>query len=115
MWLKDFLLQLAEETDLPPPAFCLPGALVRLIGAGGELVDLLNPRAGGTARVCLETALQSSRRQFFSNAKAARELGWQPSQPIGDAVRDAVAWFRGEAEIDLPQPAEQASVGSHVP
>jgi dihydroflavonol-4-reductase len=115
MWLKDFLLQLAVETDLPPPAFCLPGPLVRVIGAAGELVDLLNPRAGGSARVCLETSLQASRCQFFSNAKAARELGWQPVQSIPEAVRDAVAWFRGEAEIDLPQAATEAPVGSHVP
>jgi dihydroflavonol-4-reductase len=115
MWLKDFLLLLAEETDLPTPSVCLPGALVRVIGAAGEVADLLSPRSGGTARVCLETALQSGRRQFFSNAKAARELNWRPVQPIGEAVRDAVAWFRDEAGIDLEQPASPASVGSHVP
>jgi dihydroflavonol-4-reductase len=115
MWLKDFLFQLAEETDLPPPSVCLPGAVVRVIGAAGELVDLLGPRTSGTARACLETSLQASRCQFFSNAKAARELNWQPLQSIPEAVRDAVAWFRGEAELDLPQPAAEASVGSHVP
>jgi dihydroflavonol-4-reductase len=115
MWLKDFLLQLAVETDLPPPAWCLPGALVRVMGVGGEVVDWLGPRRSDSARVCLETALQAGRRQFFSNAKAARELGWQPVQSIGEAVRDAVAWFRDEAELDLPQPADEASVGSHVP
>ncbi len=115
MWLKDFLLQLAEETDLPPPAFCLPGPLVRVIGAAGEVVDLLSPRGAGTARVCLETSLQASRCQFFSHAKAARELGWRPVQPIAQAVREAVAWFRGEAELDLPQATAEAPVGSHVP
>ena len=115
MWLKDFLLQLSDETGLPPPAMSLPGPLVRAIGAAGEVVDLLHPRPGGTARVCLETALQASRCQFFSNARAAAELDWQPVQPIAEAVRDAVAWFRGEAELDLPQPAAEASVGSHVP
>jgi dihydroflavonol-4-reductase len=113
MWLKDFLLQLSDETGLPPPAICLPNALVRVIGAGGELADLLNPRSR-TARVCLETAVQSGRRQFFSNAKAQRELGWQPVQPIAGAVREAVAWFRDGAGIELPEPA-QASLESHVP
>jgi dihydroflavonol-4-reductase len=112
MWLKDFLQQLALETDRPPPAFCLPDALVRLIGAVGEIVDLAGPRAG-TARVCLETALQASRRQFFSNAKAQRELGWQPARSIGEALREAVAWFRDEAEVDFA-PAAEAPVGSHV-
>jgi dihydroflavonol-4-reductase len=112
MWLKDFLERLALETDRTPPAFCLPDTLVRVIGAAGEVADLLGSRAG-TARVCLETALQASRRQFFSNARAQRELGWQPSRPIAEAMRDAVAWFRDEAEIEFAQPAE-APVGSHV-
>jgi dihydroflavonol-4-reductase len=114
LWLEDFLRRLAEESELPPPAFCLPDSLVRMIGAAGELVDLLGPRHA-TARVCLETALQASRRQFFSNAKARRELGWQPARPIADAVRDAIGWFRDEAMLDLPQPAPaSAPAGSHV-
>ena len=112
LWLKDFLGHLARETDLRPPALCLPNGLIRVIGAGGELLDLLNPRSE-TARVCLETALQANRLQFFSNAKARRELAWQPTRPIRDAVREAVAWFRDETELDLPQPAP-ASVESHV-
>jgi dihydroflavonol-4-reductase len=112
LWLKEFLLQLAEETDLPPPAFCLPDGFICVIGAMGEAVDLLSPRSE-TARVCLETSLQAGRLQFFSNAKARRELGWQPVRPISEAMRDAVAWFRDETMLDLPQPAS-ASAGSHV-
>ena len=112
LWLEEFLLQLAEETDLPPPAFCLPGGLIRLIGALGEVTDLLTPRSD-TARVCLETAVQAGRLQFFSNAKARRELDWQPARPIAEAVREAIAWFRDETMLDLPQPAP-ASAGSHV-
>jgi len=113
MWLKDFLLRLSEETDLPPPSICLSSGLIRVIGAAGEVADLLNPRSRG-ARVCLETAVQSSRRQFFSNAKARRELDWQPAQTVAKAVRDAVTWFREGDAIELLRPAE-ASVGSHVP
>jgi dihydroflavonol-4-reductase len=112
MWLKDFLQQLALETDRTPPAICLPDTLVRVIGVLGEIADLAGSRTG-TARVCLETALQAGRRQFFSNAKAQRELGWQPAQPIGEAMREAVAWFRDEAEIDFV-PTAEAPVGSHV-
>jgi dihydroflavonol-4-reductase len=112
LWLHDFLQLLAEETDLAPPALCLPDGLVRVIGAAGELVDLLSPRSH-TARVCLETALQASRLQFFNNAKARRELDWQPAWPIADAVRDAVAWFRAGTMLDLPRPTP-ASAGSHV-
>ena len=113
MWLKDFLLKLADETGFPPPSICLPAALVRVIGVAGELADLLNPRSR-TARVCVETALQASRRQFFSNAKARRELNWEPAQTVAAAVRDAVVWFREGGAIEVLRPAE-ASVGSHVP
>jgi dihydroflavonol-4-reductase len=112
LWLEDFLRLLAEETDLPQPAFRLPGGFVRVIGVAGEFVNLFTPR-GMTARVCLETTLQAGRRQFFSNAKARRELGWKPAMPIAEAVRDAIAWFRDETMLDLPQPAP-ASAGSHV-
>ena len=104
LWLKDFLRQLSRETDLPPPAICLPNGLIRVIGCGGELVDLLNPRSE-SARVCIETALQSNRLQFFSNAKARRELEWEPVTSIPEAVREAVAWFRAETVVTLPEPA----------
>jgi dihydroflavonol-4-reductase len=112
LWLRDFLLHLARETDLPAPAFCLPDPLVRAIGCAGELFDLLDPRRR-PARVCVETALQAHRLQFFSNAKARRELGWRPRQTLRDAVREAVAWFRAEIVPELP-PTAPASVESHV-
>jgi dihydroflavonol-4-reductase len=112
LWLKDFLDQLALETDLRPPALCLPNGVIRVIGGGGELIDLLNPRSV-TARVCLETALQAGRLQFFSNAKARGELDWEPARPIRKAVRDAVAWFRNGTDLELTQPVS-ASVESHV-
>jgi len=112
LWLKEFLDLLARETGRPAPETCLPGGLVRLIGCGGELADLLNPR-GANARVCLETALQSERVQFFSNAKARRELGWTPQVSLEKSIRDAVAWFRHEPEF-APVPPTASSVESHV-
>jgi dihydroflavonol-4-reductase len=112
LWLKEFLDLLADETGRPAPTTCLSESLVRLIGCGGELVDLLNPRSKN-ARVCLETALQSRRVQFFSNAKARTELGWKPLVPLQRSIRDAVAWFRNEAEMAQPEPAS-SSVESHV-
>jgi dihydroflavonol-4-reductase len=112
LWLKEFLDLLAHETGRPAPAMCLPGALIRLIGCGGELVDLLNPRSTN-ARVCLETALQSGRVQFFSNAKARVELEWKPRISIGKSIRDAIAWFRHEPERAAAPPAP-SSVESHV-
>ena len=92
LWLKEFLDLLARETGLPAPDMCLPKGLVHLVGMAGELVDLALPRSRN-ARVCIETALQSGRVQFFSNAKARAELGWTPSTSIRRSVGEAIAWF----------------------
>jgi dihydroflavonol-4-reductase len=124
LWLKEFLDLLARETGLSAPGVCLPATLIRLIGCGGELADLLNP-SSRNARVCLETALQSGRVQFFSHDKARTELGWDPVHSIQRSIRDAVNWFRHVPETAplevlssapatvAPAPAP-SSVGSHV-
>jgi dihydroflavonol-4-reductase len=112
LWLKEFLELLSRETGLPAPQVCLPQALIRLIGCGGELVDFLNP-SSNSARVCLETALQAERLQFFSNAKAQEELGWRLNVSIQEMISEAVAWFRHGTEIELA-PAASSSVESHV-
>ena len=112
LWLKEFLDLLAIETGLPAPRRSLPNAVIRMIGCGGEVFDFLTPRST-SARVCLETALQAGRLQFFSNARARRELGWLPAKSIHASIAEAVAWFRDEAEVELA-PVASPSVGSHV-
>jgi dihydroflavonol-4-reductase len=112
VWLKDFLGMLALETGLRAPTTCLPGPLVTAIGGIGELVDLLKP-CSRHARVCLETALQSSRVQFFSNAKARRELGFQPATPLNQSIQTALAWFYHEPGVMAENPTTE-SVQSHV-
>jgi len=112
LWLKEFLDLLAEETGMPAPRMSLPNALIRVIGCVGEAVDFCNPRST-SARVCLETALQSDRLQFFSNAKAKNELGWKPAASILGSVVEAVAWFRQESELVLTS-AAPTSVSSQI-
>lgn len=112
LWLKEFLDLLARETGRNAPRFCLPGSLVRLIGCGGELFDLWNV-GGESARVCLETALQSDRVQFFSNAKARRELSWEPQVALHKSIREALAWFGHESAAVVSHSATP-SLESHV-
>jgi dihydroflavonol-4-reductase len=119
LWLKDFLDLLARETGRPAPEICLPAPLVRLVGAIGEAVDFLNPRSRH-ARVCLETALQAERVQFFRHDKARVELGWIPHLSVSRGIRDAVAWFQARAEppvparLPVPRAHAPSSVGSHA-
>jgi dihydroflavonol-4-reductase len=112
LWLKEFLELLAGETGLPAPRMCLPNALIRLIGCGGEAWDFLNPRSV-SARVCVETSLQAEHVQFFSNARARKELNWKPVCSIRESISEAVAWFRNESGIELA-PVISPSVQSHV-
>ncbi len=112
LWLKEFLGLLEQETGLPAPRRCLPNTVIRLAGFFGEMFDLINPR-GGNARVCMETAVQAARRQFFSNAKAQAELGWRPTVSMRESVAEAVAWFRQDAELEVAE-AISPSVETHV-
>ena len=112
LWLKEFLDLLALETGLAAPRFCLSNMMIRLIGFGGEAVDLINPRST-SARVCLETSLQAEHVQFFNNAKAREELQWKPACSIRENIAEAVNWFRNETEVDLA-PVASSSMGSHV-
>jgi dihydroflavonol-4-reductase len=112
LWLKDFLDRLAAETGLPAPSICLPRPLVHILGGAGEMWDWLKPHSR-SARACLETALQSGRTQFFSNAKAQRELGWRPIVPLQESIRAALAWFDHEPAPAARKPVP-ASLESHA-
>lgn len=101
LWLKQFLDLLSRETGLPSPRRRLPNWVIQLAGCGGEIADLLNPRSAG-ARVCLETALQARHARLFDNTATRQELGWKPTWSIQESIREAVAWFRNEAEIEIP-------------
>jgi dihydroflavonol-4-reductase len=94
MWLKEFLDCLAELTGQAAPRVRLPNGLILAASFFGEGFDLLNARST-SARLCIETAIQANHAQFFSDAKARRELGWSPSA-IRSGARQALDWFRAE-------------------
>ncbi len=112
LWLKEFLDLLAQETGLPAPRWCLPNWAIHLAGCGGEVVDFLNPRSTG-ARVCMETAYQAEQARFFCNARTQEELDWKPQRSVQESIREAVAWFRREEEVEMPE-AASAPLGSPV-
>jgi nucleoside-diphosphate-sugar epimerase len=69
----------------------------------GECMHLWKP--GSSRRLCLETALQARRHQFFDVAPAQRALGWTPERPLDDALRESMAWFRDQTPAVEPSSA----------
>jgi dihydroflavonol-4-reductase len=98
MWLKELLDCLANQTGMPTPRVCLPHWSIEAMSYFAEMFDFLNPRSK-SARLCIETALESRNAQFFSNAKARQELGWSPSS-IQIGIQQALAWFQGDSAAE---------------
>jgi dihydroflavonol-4-reductase len=78
---------LARLSGVEPPALKLsPGAAIRLTQAV-EAASL------GRAPIMVNEARLASQWWTYSNAKAKRELGWQPS-PHEEALEATVEWYR---------------------
>lgn len=110
-WLDEFFRLLSAITQIPAPQVMLPWPLIFLAGLAGEAAQICGSKDG--ARLCLETAWQARRVQFFSSQKAADDLGWQARTPISLSLRQAISWFQNEV-ISPTQPAPLGKTQSHV-
>lgn len=89
--LKQILDKLAAITGLPSPSIRLPYAMAYATGVVDTLVTgKIRKRE---PRVTLDSVRMGRKKMFVTSAKAARELGWNP-QPVDEALRRAVEWFR---------------------
>ncbi|MFQ5719345.1 MAG: hopanoid-associated sugar epimerase [Acidobacteriota bacterium] len=70
------------------PSWVLPLAYLR------EAVARLT--GGAEPRLTVDGVRLARHRMFFTSDRARRELGYAP-RPAAEALRDAVAWFRGES------------------
>jgi len=91
MSLKLILGEIAAITGRPPPRIRLPHNLILPIAVVVEAWMRLS--GGGEPFVTVDGVLMAKKRMYFSSAKARRELGYDP-RPAGEALADAVAWFR---------------------
>ncbi|MBV6632451.1 MAG: NAD-dependent epimerase/dehydratase family protein [Alphaproteobacteria bacterium] len=91
MGLGDIFAAIAELTGRPAPKFCLPIGPLMPVAAMMEMIAKL---PGGPEPMMTRDSLKMARKKmFFSSARAARELGYQP-RPAIDAFKDAIAWFQ---------------------
>ncbi len=88
--LGDMLADIALMVGRAPPKFRLPRALIFPIAYGAEAIAHFTGREPFVTTTGLKLAKDH---MFFTSAKAERELGYR-ARPYGEAIADAVAWFR---------------------
>jgi nucleoside-diphosphate-sugar epimerase len=76
----------------PPALIRVPGPLLRLAGVGGEIIALLRRKPGWISRDKVTEALADS--WVCSSGKAQRQLGWSPTSPLPDRLRETARWYR---------------------
>jgi dihydroflavonol-4-reductase len=89
MTLKEILDTLADVTGIASPSVRIPHWVAIAAAAAGTAAGRVLGREPG---IPLEAALMSTKRMFFSPAKAVRELGL-PRSPVEDALERAVDYF----------------------
>jgi len=88
--LRQILAYIAQRVGRKPPRVRLPYAAVLPIAYLAEAIAKVTGKSG---RITLEGVRMSRKYMFFSSAKAVRELGYR-WRPPGEALGDAVSWFR---------------------
>jgi dihydroflavonol-4-reductase len=95
MTLREILFEIAKIVGRNPPRVRLPTAVVMPIAYIAEGIARITRRPG---RVTVEAVRMSRKRMFFSSEKARRELGYQ-WRPPGQALREAIDWFRQQGGL----------------
>jgi dihydroflavonol-4-reductase len=88
--LGNMLREIAHVTGRKPPKVRLPRTLIFPIAYGAEAIAHFTGREPFVTVTGLRLAKD---RMFFSSAKAERELGYR-ARPYGEALAEAIAWFR---------------------
>ena len=88
--LGDMLREIARQVGRAPPKLRLPRELIFPIAYAAEAAAHFTGREPFVTVTGLKLAKDH---MFFSSAKAERELGYR-ARPYGEAIADALAWFR---------------------
>jgi dihydroflavonol-4-reductase len=88
--LGDMLREIARQVGRRPPKLRLPRGLIFPLAYGAEAIAHFTGREPFVTTTGLRLAKD---RMFFSSAKAEHELGYR-ARPYGEAIAQAIAWFR---------------------
>lgn len=96
MSLKEILSQVATITNRQPPHIRLPHHVVLPLA---WIAQGLARISGATQPIMTVDGVRMAKKHmFYSSAKAERKLDYT-HRPATEALRDAVAWFRGHADL----------------
>jgi dihydroflavonol-4-reductase len=88
--LAELLARIALLSHRRPPRIRLPRAIIYPMAFGAEAVAHVTHRE---PFVTVDGLRMAKYKMFFTSDKAKRELGYT-SRPIGEALHDALQWFR---------------------
>jgi len=94
--LGDMLREIARLVGRSPPRLRLPRRAIFPIAYGAEAIAHFTGREPFVTTTGLRLAKD---RMFFTSAKAERELGYR-ARPHGEALAEAIAWFRRNGLLD---------------
>lgn len=93
--LQQILALIASITGRPAPRFSLPHGLVLPIAYAAEMIA---KRTGKEPFATVDGVKMSTKKMFFTSAKAERELGYR-SRPARQALEDAITWFKENGRL----------------
>lgn len=95
MTLEQILIRIAAITGGRAPKIKLPVGAILPIAYAAEVFARV---FGNEPFVTVDGVKLARKRMFFSSAKAVRELGYA-ARPAGEALADAIAWFRAAGAL----------------
>jgi len=108
MTLKELLDALAKITGLAPPTWRIPHS-VALIAAYADAA--YSRVTGREPRIPIEGVRIARHKMFVNDAKARKELGYQPGT-VEAALERAVRWYVENSYVTLPKHAAVAQVSA---
>jgi len=93
--LRDIFSLLEEISGLPAPRVKLPYTPILLAAYANEALSRVTGRA---PLIPLAGVRMAGKLMYFDSSKAIRELGL-PQQPVKNALKKAVEWFRAEGYV----------------
>ncbi len=93
--LAEFLGQIAIICGRRPPTLRVPRPLLYPFAFAAEAMAHVTQRE---PFLTIDGLRMSKHRMFFSSAKAERDLGYK-ARPYPEALKEALAWFRGNGQL----------------